>query len=88
MRSMAASLLETCAVRASRCAEMRADSARTRFASSPSLTSEWFAAEMARSDARSASRASRCEPSFFSSSRLSASMRPRSALRFSSWLAP
>jgi len=43
-----------------------------------------LAFEIARSESRSASRASRVAASFFSSSRLIASMRPRSALRLSS----
>jgi len=63
---------------------IRPASARTWRASALARASARLAFEIARSESRSASRASRVAASFFSSSRLIASMRPRSALRFSS----
>jgi hypothetical protein len=63
---------------------MRAASPRTWRASAAERASARLAFEIARSESRSASRASRLAASFFSSSRVIASMRPRSAFRFSS----
>jgi hypothetical protein len=84
MRSIAASRFEICACKEARRSLMRPASARTWRASLPRRASARFAFEIARSESRSESRASRVAASFFSSSRLTASMRPRSALRFSS----
>jgi len=84
MRSIAASRFATCICKECRRCVIRPASARTCRASAPRRASARLAFEIARSESRNASRASRVAAWFFSSARLIASMRPRSAFRVSS----